>query len=882
MTSNFVIKPSLGVAPPLRDADITPKIKERKLSYLNGLQLLIDRLALNSRQLTLLREWAKTQEYAVQQDEQYFQTSKQAKKNFYLFFNGLAKGFSSVAGISYEQAYDFIFYAELYAVWEKKRRQIKSSVLIREPRCENLEIVLMDDPIYSLTDDQRIEWLKIFEGKGPVWFQALPLWQRNYLRERLAEHLNEIVIPFLETMPGLRNPLTEYEKLFTKTPPLWFEQLPLEDQTRLKTALDHLFGCPPSTLRHVPGLANFGKHALMLNGQVVSEQIRFSIPTPIDVQDFKTNVYLTKQNILQLLEGTNSPLSEAVERFVRVWNVPADRDIELPLLLQTLVSPIAWTVNELTMFNILKEALIAFGTQRLQVRVGEATYHVVVRSVAPNHPVNFARRPVMSWLASIPSVGRNKKILRQKNIDEATLLLKNVGRFLRQIGLPADLINGLTNVSSILDYNIGNIDGFINSIPPDFSAQQREELTVLFNALKEYVVLYQRRPGRLERFKHAVDRGAHKEKFIISLEQIIVQKMGGIGSGSCKSGKDRKGLELLHTDAMLIYYRLYGSFPKYLDTQENREKFVTIFTGLFNTGHQQLCAAQNSPGVFALKGIQALKRIRTFLDPCPADILKRVFPTVEHWEKNDLLAGLNKPINVFKKGLLIRLIRFLARPFFEKEVPETVGQEQLRLLSQTVEGISESEPSLPVDSKELFARTVSTISAKSRVRVVWETPKPVQWVAPSAKTVEQVQVKAFYFPQGSHWIYQTNTVEIIGKAKTQIGLLPFYAMKYFVKNPDSPIVINGSDQVLEALQWIFVAGLDVSPEKIQLPYLAKSILITRDRKGVIQVPTKYKMLVSKARKLKREYDIDPKRFFAMEQQKETDTVSVHPTPQLRA
>ncbi len=91
-----------------------------------------------------------------------------------------------------------------------------------------------------------------------------------------------------------------------------------------------------------------------------------------------------------------------------------------------------------------------------------------------------------------------------------------------------------------------------------------------------------------------------RELHLSSLEQLIVMKIKGYVYGSCVSGKDRKGIELLYTDAMLLFYYTYGTFPQFNKT-EGRAEFVALFAKLYCSRHQQEMAGQNAPGADGIK-----------------------------------------------------------------------------------------------------------------------------------------------------------------------------------------------------------------------------------------------------------------------------------------
>lgn len=92
---------------------------------------------------------------------------------------------------------------------------------------------------------------------------------------------------------------------------------------------------------------------------------------------------------------------------------------------------------------------------------------------------------------------------------------------------------------------------------------------------------------------------------IVGLEQLAISLCGGISIGSCVSGKDRKGVELMYTDAMKIYHEKYKQVLTYQDIQENnnpkQKAFAEIFAEIYCSRHLQTSAGQNSPGSNGIK-----------------------------------------------------------------------------------------------------------------------------------------------------------------------------------------------------------------------------------------------------------------------------------------
>ncbi len=124
-----------------------------------------------------------------------------------------------------------------------------------------------------------------------------------------------------------------------------------------------------------------------------------------------------------------------------------------------------------------------------------------------------------------------------------------------------------------------------------------------------------------------------RELFLSSLEDILISYIGGISYGSCVSGKDRKAIQLIHTDAMLCFHDQYGFWPKYADSRLslNRKNFVRIFTQLYCSQHAQLFSGQNAPGS------DGIKNPETYLT---GDLIDAI--TSENLAQDDRLASNNE------------------------------------------------------------------------------------------------------------------------------------------------------------------------------------------------------------------------------------------------
>lgn len=134
--------------------------------------------------------------------------------------------------------------------------------------------------------------------------------------------------------------------------------------------------------------------------------------------------------------------------------------------------------------------------------------------------------------------------------------------------------------------------------------------SIVNQATEDYGLLLDRPAERFQEQRN------NRELFLASLESIIITRFpNGFSFGSCVSGKDRKAIEIIHTDAMALYAKRYGALPRYEDEGEKRANFVRIFTQLYVSRHQQVNASMNAPGAMGLQEIKGY---------CPQDILAAI------------------------------------------------------------------------------------------------------------------------------------------------------------------------------------------------------------------------------------------------------------------
>ncbi|MGL5741557.1 MAG: hypothetical protein ACRCXC_02880 [Legionella sp.] len=175
----------------------------------------------------------------------------------------------------------------------------------------------------------------------------------------------------------------------------------------------------------------------------------------------------------------------------------------------------------------------------------------------------------------------------------------------------------------------------------------------LISAVKKYVLTTQWLQNLLDQYRSVLDSAigtatvfdyAGRELFLSSLEQLIILSIKAHSYGSCVSGKDRKAIDLIHTDAMLIYKERYGSWPLFDDLPDNRIRFVAIVADLYMSRHQQEHAGQNAPGS------EGTKTPDWYLPKDIVDEIKKRLDSERALKDDDRVATDNEVKNIFLGG----------------------------------------------------------------------------------------------------------------------------------------------------------------------------------------------------------------------------------------
>lgn len=432
----------------------------------------------------------------------------------------------------------------------------------------------------------------------PAWFNALNPRDQELIKT-LSASPAIIDIELISLKQLLNNKRTDsdfnHQLKNMSQIPLWYWVIPkhqhyfLEQVLKDDQPIEQLISFLSSRHRTLPIPANFGQHSLY---RVMLEDGEYTI-RPLFVKRVRSAHIASRDG---LKESARYPLA--------VLNLHADRNLAQvlsfanqgqPVLFQTLISPVDLS-NFLPEFlrghlpdlpTWVKECLphlppdwnlhdMARAAVARSQKAAEITEH--------NHPFNKARYIIPTQsnnpdsLALLADVKQSVTLVRDLNNRINRLLAQKAQEQIQERILALDIeIHSLQRVLPLFHKNI----------------DQLETLASEYKSVLESPV------GSATIWDYS-----GRELFLSSLEQLIIWAQDGYSYGSCVSGKDRKAIELMHTDAMLLYKERYGTWPKITDATEQpqqRAGFVSLLADLYLSRHQHVLAGQNAPGSEGIK-----------------------------------------------------------------------------------------------------------------------------------------------------------------------------------------------------------------------------------------------------------------------------------------
>lgn len=523
------------------------------------------------------------------------------------------------------------------------------------------------------------------------WKRARPI--QCTLTEKMAKNLKrrfvvQMELPIVHVTAEIRN---EYRQIYSDNPPIWFLELPQSTRLLLKThfsvpegseALEpgqtqkfdeekfaEKLGTLPCTSRRYPGMTNFSNSVQLIfdeKGQCVDESIRTrsSIVVPFEIKNRSERIRLTKLNIAQLISSHEMKRQETAD----LWGVDV-KGVSAPIGLQTLVGGLSSKLAKIAkkFGKVDKEGRMMktadFAAEQLNDAINQpgssnAGHYTIVRT---NHPVN-AIRGLKDKLKSTGRKKDNEKAFR----DHLQVGITFLNMIKAKLGEEAN--TAIAEIESYLQYddvkeidpdrleylfNRVNNDPYITQCQdPALKAKREKNIKMLGLALSAYANLTRNPPAPTKERNFPLIRASY--------EQIIIESVGGINTGSCKSGKDRKGLELTHTNAMREYFELTGELPLHDNSDSFRKLFVDILARKLMSGHQERNAVMNASGCMGLKRLEknlpkdAIKRIQELeIEEMMEDVIKMLKDNrVSKFECNLYLSALKEAFFHKAKGRL--------------------------------------------------------------------------------------------------------------------------------------------------------------------------------------------------------------------------------------
>ncbi len=587
--------------------------KKRGLAFKKGFDLLVENSDLtpdSKERLTIAVDHV-SKSYKATLDFNEASSHDSMKETLDDYLCKLAILFSKHAKIDIKKATKQIMLAECMAAWDQGREPIRTDSREGKDAIQQEEI-----PRRLLTKHQKEEFLGLMQGKKPKWFAAMEDWQQRYL----LQHLKKAPIATLENIDD-----------------------------RLLTI--------PSSLRFIPGLANYSEHILKVTntetGKILHEssRMRSSVVCAIDLSDNKLTAErqrITDDNIEQVLLNAINDIKEKLPKNlnakVKEEILQRNAILEIPITIQTLLSP-----------SVLQSFSVLLGSGG----VSDAAM-VENKNIAIDKFIKLFENPKSKASEEMfKHLGLSKEGLIDVAFEGEPVKIKPI---IIATNHPVNKLRTMKGPFDIEESKRNQLfsDKLLTLATKPYIAK---DSGLLVAAVSNYKALLSN-----QKVTHA-----HRHLFMSSLEEIITEQCSGVAYGSCKSGKDRKGMEVLHTDAVLTYFAKYKELPSYFDGEVKRKQFIDIFVHLFNSGHQQDMASQNAPGA---RGIKELKNI---LSKDIYAAIEKSLPKDGLKEANQI-ASLNKPKTklITVKALVEKNIEFLNEqgllppepinkaPFFQK------------------------------------------------------------------------------------------------------------------------------------------------------------------------------------------------------------------------
>lgn len=366
---------------------------------------------------------------------------------------------------------------------------------------------------------------------------------------------------------------------------------------------------PPSLYRRTPGLANYLMHTYVIERAVDGHTQQYKrhsaisgLLYPFDLKDDNEAIRLGVQNLQQLIE---TAFTERARNYIDQRKIEKG-PINLPLLLQTLVSPfiIAGVGDDDQKMVKLKEQIIkAYLKQNPHPSININGVEVNIHFRSTNRPLNQHRIYGHNFDSNNKDTARAFQKDMQQAISSFRLMNTTAKDYSKAQGHFEEITRHLGNVKSSF-FKLFQTDGnrfkklneeisaltqtqWFKSLP----SEQGTDLHMLLSTWNAYLKVINRS-----------NIFGSQNLLIAGLEDILTDKLGGLSYGSCKSGKDRKGVQTVMADSLVRYFSEKGFMP----TSYNDARLIALFKDEFMSNHRTVIAEMNAPGASGLKALKGI------------------------------------------------------------------------------------------------------------------------------------------------------------------------------------------------------------------------------------------------------------------------------------
>lgn len=434
---------------------------------------------------------------------------------------------------------------------------------------------------------------------------------------------------------AVREELRAIQENAQKSYPQWFKSLKSYEKKLLKaflkdidldTDLGSTINAISSKLRLIPIPSNYGTHTLITHIKKANDagppstivhpsEKRSSHAASRDVRTRGSDVRSdhAERNVYKMLDDLIDEKMKELNDNPKLMQWAAEKllvnepgkpiVIHIPILYQTLITPFLKEPD--VSLDEDKKAAVAYMRKMMSgvqwfLEGTNNQIEIKFELISTNHPLNIGK--YLGPTTSASTTG-----------SEVAKLLSTV------TGMRVYGIHGIGHKNFRKKGELSETIKNHNPLLQDDSPETQQKLELLTEACISL--------ARITDDKRvSVQMGPYRELYLSSLEQIVTSLAGGGSIGSCVSGKDRKAIEIAHTDAMQTFFTRYGrlpppnppislfeeiaeklhansaqrNFPTLRDSKDSNE-FAKIFAEIYCTNHQQALAEQNAPGSFGTK-----------------------------------------------------------------------------------------------------------------------------------------------------------------------------------------------------------------------------------------------------------------------------------------